>query len=96
MSRAAVKTGFFDYLDFALQFAPAGPQEKEIQAKLAHLVDLREVFQESRQIWIIVLNRPHSSVDRRLFRRAHDAHHATIQICRKEKVAIQEFACRWL
>lgn len=30
-----VKTGFFDYLDFALQFAPAGPEEKEIRAKLA-------------------------------------------------------------
>lgn len=32
-----VKTGFFDYLDFALQFAPAGPDEKEIRAKLARL-----------------------------------------------------------
>src|SRR5271163_3147217 len=32
-----VKTGFFDYLDFALQFAPAGPEEKEIRAKLTRL-----------------------------------------------------------
>src|SRR5271165_3896419 len=32
-----VKTGFFDYLDFALQFAPAAPEEKEIRAKLARL-----------------------------------------------------------
>jgi hypothetical protein len=32
-----VKTGFFDYLDFALQFAPAGPEEKEIRAKLASI-----------------------------------------------------------
>jgi hypothetical protein len=32
-----VKTGFIDYLDFALQFAPAGPEEKEIRAKLARL-----------------------------------------------------------
>ena len=32
-----VKTGFFDYLDFALQFAPAGPEEKETRAKLARL-----------------------------------------------------------
>ena len=32
-----MKTGFFDYLDFALQFAPAGPEEKEIRAKLARL-----------------------------------------------------------
>jgi hypothetical protein len=32
-----LKTGFFDYLDFALQFAPAGPEEKEIRTKLARL-----------------------------------------------------------
>jgi hypothetical protein len=32
-----VKTDFFDYLDFALQFAPAAPEEKEIRAKLVHL-----------------------------------------------------------
>lgn len=32
-----VKTGFFDYLDFALQFAPAGPEEVLIRAKLARL-----------------------------------------------------------
>ena len=32
-----VKTGFFDYLAFALQFAPAGPEEKDIRAKLARL-----------------------------------------------------------
>src|SRR6266480_4022503 len=30
---ALVKTGFFDYLAFALQFAPAEPQEKEIREK---------------------------------------------------------------
>jgi hypothetical protein len=32
-----LKTGFFDYLDFALQFAPAGPEERDIRAKLARL-----------------------------------------------------------
>ncbi len=32
-----VKTGFFEYLDFALQFAPAGPEEAEIRAKLASI-----------------------------------------------------------
>ena len=30
-----VKTEFFEYLDFALQFAPAGPEEEAIRAKLA-------------------------------------------------------------
>lgn len=32
-----VKTNFFEYLDFSLQFAPAGPEEKDIRAKLATL-----------------------------------------------------------
>jgi hypothetical protein len=32
-----VKTNFFDYLDFSLQFAPAGPEEKAIREKLARL-----------------------------------------------------------
>lgn len=31
------KKNFFEYLDFALQFAPAGPEEKEIRAKLARI-----------------------------------------------------------
>jgi len=32
-----VKSNFFEYLDFALQFAPAGPEEAEIRAKLASI-----------------------------------------------------------
>jgi hypothetical protein len=32
-----VKTNFFEYLDFALQFAPAGPEEKAIREKLASI-----------------------------------------------------------
>ncbi|MBD2654023.1 DUF1254 domain-containing protein [Synechocystis sp. FACHB-383] len=31
------KTNFFEYLDFSLQFAPPGPEEKEIRAKLAKI-----------------------------------------------------------
>jgi len=37
INKELVKAGFFDYLDFALQFAPAAPDEKEIRAKLARL-----------------------------------------------------------
>jgi hypothetical protein len=37
IDKAMVKTNFFDYLDFALQFAPAGPEEKEIRARLASI-----------------------------------------------------------
>jgi hypothetical protein len=32
-----VKTGFFQYLDFALQFIPAAPEEEAIRAKLARI-----------------------------------------------------------
>jgi hypothetical protein len=32
-----VKMNFFEYLDFALQFAPAGPEEQAIRAKLASI-----------------------------------------------------------
>jgi hypothetical protein len=37
IDKELVKTGFFDYVDFLLQFAPAGPEEKEIREKLARL-----------------------------------------------------------
>jgi len=32
-----VKTNFFEYLDFVLQFAPAGPEERGIREKLARI-----------------------------------------------------------
>jgi hypothetical protein len=37
INAAMVKTGFFEYLDFALQFAPPGPEENAIRAKLARI-----------------------------------------------------------
>jgi hypothetical protein len=37
INKELAKTGFFDYLDFSLQFAPPGPEEKDIRAKLARL-----------------------------------------------------------
>ena len=37
IDKALVKTNFFEYLDFALAFAPAGPEEADIRAKLASL-----------------------------------------------------------
>jgi hypothetical protein len=37
IDKELVKTNFFEYLDFALQFAPAGPEEKEARAKLARI-----------------------------------------------------------
>lgn len=37
INKEMVKESFFEYLDFALQFAPAGPEEKEIREKLARI-----------------------------------------------------------
>ena len=37
IDKEMVKTNFFEYLDFSLQFAPAGPEEKEIRTKLARI-----------------------------------------------------------
>src|SRR5262249_42082019 len=37
IDKDSVKTNFFEYLDFALQFAPATPDEAEIRAKLASI-----------------------------------------------------------
>jgi hypothetical protein len=37
IDKEMVKANFFQYLDFALQFAPPGPEEKEIRAKLARI-----------------------------------------------------------
>jgi len=37
INKELVKENFFEYLDFALQFAPAGPEEQEIRAKLAKI-----------------------------------------------------------
>jgi hypothetical protein len=37
INKELVKTDFFEYLDFALQFAPPGPEEQAIRAKLARI-----------------------------------------------------------
>jgi hypothetical protein len=37
IDKELVKTNFFEYLDFALQFAPPGPEEMEIRTKLARI-----------------------------------------------------------
>jgi hypothetical protein len=37
IDKELVKTNFFEYLDFSLQYAPAGPEEKDIRSKLASI-----------------------------------------------------------
>jgi len=48
INKEMVRTGFFDYLAFALQFAPAEAQEKEIRGKLARLGGLAALSQEQK------------------------------------------------
>src|SRR5262249_3697043 len=37
IDKELAQTNFFDYVDFALQFAPPGPEEEDIRAKLARI-----------------------------------------------------------
>ncbi len=37
IDKESAKTGFFEYLDFSLPFAPPGPEEKAIRAKLVRI-----------------------------------------------------------
>jgi hypothetical protein len=37
IDKETAKTNFFGYLEFALQFAPPGPEEKDIRARLARI-----------------------------------------------------------
>jgi hypothetical protein len=55
ITKESAKTGFFDYLAFQMQFAPPGPEEREIRAKLARLgvepgkrVDLKALSPEQK------------------------------------------------
>jgi hypothetical protein len=45
IDKETAKTNFFEYLEFALQFAPPGPEEGDIRAKLARIgVGLGKTF----------------------------------------------------
>ena len=45
IDKELIKTGFFDYLDFSLQFTPPTPGENEIRSKLARIdVDAGKTF----------------------------------------------------
>jgi hypothetical protein len=55
ITKESAKTAFFDYLAFQMQFAPPGPEEREIRAKLARLgvepgkrVDLKALSPEQK------------------------------------------------
>jgi hypothetical protein len=48
IDKAMVMTNFFGYLSWSLQFAPAGPQEKDIRAKLAS-IDFKNLSPEQKE-----------------------------------------------
>jgi hypothetical protein len=68
-----VKTNFFEYLDFALQFAPPGPEEKAIRTRLASIgigpgkkFDFKDLSAEHRAAILLAMKEGDSKVDRYL------------------------------
>ncbi len=73
IDKEMVKTGFFDYLDFALQFAPPGPEEKEIRAKLASIgvgpgkkFDFKDLSMEHKAAVLLAMKEGEDKVDKYL------------------------------
>jgi hypothetical protein len=71
IDKEMVKTGFFEYLDFALQFAPPGPEEKTIREKLARIgvgagktFDFRELSAEHKAEVLLGMKEGESRIDR--------------------------------
>ena len=68
-----VKTNFFEYLDFALQFAPPGPDEKDIRAKLARIgvgagktFDFKDLSPEHKAAVLLAMKEGDDKVDKYL------------------------------
>jgi hypothetical protein len=68
-----VKTNFFEYLDFALQFAPAGPEEKAIREKLASIgigpgktFDFKDLSLEHKAVILLAMKEGESKVEKYL------------------------------
>jgi hypothetical protein len=71
IDKEMVKTNFFHYLDFALQFAPAGPEEKEIRTKLARIgigpgktFDFKDLSAEHKAEVLLGMNEGESKVEK--------------------------------
>jgi hypothetical protein len=71
IDKKLAKTNFFEYLDFALQFAPAGPEETEIRAKLARIgigagktFDFKDLSLEHKAEVLVALKEGESKVDK--------------------------------
>jgi hypothetical protein len=70
IDKELIKTKFFDYLDFALQFAPAEPNEKDIRARLASIgvgpgrkLDLKDLTLEQKAEILLGMKEGEKKVD---------------------------------
>jgi len=73
IDKELVKTNFFEYLDFALQFAPAGPEEEAIRAKLASIgigpgkkFNFKDLSAEHKAAILLAMKEGDSKVDKYL------------------------------
>jgi len=70
IDKEMVKTHFFEYLDFALQYAPELPEEKEIRAKLARIgigpgkrFDFKDLSLEHKSAILLAMKEGETKVD---------------------------------
>ena len=73
IDKELVKTNFFQFLDFALQFAPAGPEEEAIRAKLATIgigpgkkFDFKDLSLEHKAAILLAMKEGEDKVDKYL------------------------------
>ncbi len=71
IDKEMVKTGFFDYLDFVLQFAPPSPEETAIRAKLARIgigagktFEFKDLSLEHRAAILLAMKEGDNNVDK--------------------------------
>ncbi|MBX7243874.1 MAG: DUF1254 domain-containing protein, partial [Candidatus Sumerlaeaceae bacterium] len=68
---SGIKENFYDYLDYALQFAPAGPEEKEIREKMLRIgigpgrvFDFKDLSIEHKAVILLAMKEGDDKVDK--------------------------------
>lgn len=71
INKEMVKTNFFEYLNFALQFAPAGPEENTIREKLARIgigpdrkFDFKDLSAEHKATVLLAMQEGEEKIDK--------------------------------
>ena len=79
IDKELVKTNFFQYLDFALQFAPVGPEEKAIREKLASIgigpgkkFDFKDLSLEHKAAVLLAMKEGEDKIDKAIASRGKD------------------------